>query len=1080
MASDTGNVSWSRERVRDFIAEAHHNRANKQNETVVRQTLIHHLSQIITERPLPWWVSRHIRGAEAHLKFLKSGKLVGGHGDSIIGLTAIEYESDLTSIAKWQEGFTQVRQYCAGLLNEGARPDLVRGVLSDTVDWYAYELSDLPDKELGLYDADDITLAEMERVECDPGDENDLDRLIDFWLRHFAREGTRPLTARSLTEYLAPSTPSSAEYLLRLSEAVEKATTSEPGAAEIVETLWTRFVSYLSEDASGTVFDRVTYVQEFYVALLARLICANVLARQALRSSDADLEEILRGHYFSAKGLKGLVEYDYFGWLTIPEHIDGVRALAKDLQQELAAFDFTGEVGEDLFGEMVSSLAGRAQRLLLGQEWTPTWLAEQIAEHLMSGLPDGTPPRFVDMCCGSGAMLVAVTRIARHRALDSGLEAGSQEALNYITNSVTGFDIDPLAVLLSKVNWVVSNRDWLEPFDGSRLVTLPMYHADSLFALAPVFSDNLGDAEAVDYQLQLDDVEVPLPGELIRSGMQGVFDGLIDRAYNLGVAGILLTPGTAATLVDDVTEESVVALDEATRKLAQQFVCELVAALSDLHARGRNGIWAFVLRNSFRPALVAGRFNGLIANPPWLALSRIEKNPFSAVLKKRASRYGLLPPGAAAPHLDMSTPFLAYAVDHYLADGALVGCVLPGTIRRGTHHRPFREQVALYRETPAQFELDVTEVWQVSKETFKNLAVVVFGKKQKPATRAELLGSHVSASEKVDAPLYVKAVGDRVIWADSPGESVVASYGEGYFQQGADLMPRTCVFVSEKSAGGRSTISALSEEGKDEGYLVNDSKKARDFRPVTRTIPSRFIARAWISKHLAPFDLCDPAPCIVPFERTGEDQWERLSAATITAVPGLKHHLEAAAVAAGASGIDEFAGKIDYRLKLSNQSIGRNGWLVLYGAGGTNPAAAYVPSSFAGSTPVLVDQTLYWAIADSEDEALFQVGMLNSLAVLSRVREFAPEGAFNERHLHTLPSKFLPKYDTSNGKHAVLVSATRALIDELAAARTADASINGLFVPHLSLPRRRRDIRRVLTELSAFPEYDAAADDIYA
>ena len=36
---------------------------------------------------------------------------------------------------------------------------------------------------------------------------------------------------------------------------------------------------------------------------------------------------------------------------------------------------------------------------------------------------------------------------------------------------------------------------------------------------------------------------------------------------------------------------------------------------------GRNGIWAFILRNTQLPGLLAGRFNGQICNPPRLAMA---------------------------------------------------------------------------------------------------------------------------------------------------------------------------------------------------------------------------------------------------------------------------------------------------------------------------------------------------------------------------------------------------------------------------------------------------------------------------
>ena len=55
----------------------------------------------------------------------------------------------------------------------------------------------------------------------------------------------------------------------------------------------------------------------------------------------------------------------------------------------------------------MTQLARRTQRLLLGQEWTPSWLAEKVVEEVFdTKLPSRTTPQLVDMCCGSGTMIV--------------------------------------------------------------------------------------------------------------------------------------------------------------------------------------------------------------------------------------------------------------------------------------------------------------------------------------------------------------------------------------------------------------------------------------------------------------------------------------------------------------------------------------------------------------------------------------------------------------------------------------------------------------------------------------------------
>src|SRR5699024_12047652 len=82
-----------------------------------------------------------------------------GFIDNLVGLSVIEYERDLRMPENFKEGYNQIKQYCASRINDGHPSELVIGILSDTVRWYAYEVSDISvgskDRMLG---SEDITL----------------------------------------------------------------------------------------------------------------------------------------------------------------------------------------------------------------------------------------------------------------------------------------------------------------------------------------------------------------------------------------------------------------------------------------------------------------------------------------------------------------------------------------------------------------------------------------------------------------------------------------------------------------------------------------------------------------------------------------------------------------------------------------------------------------------------------------------------------------------------------------------------------------------------------------------------------
>ncbi len=125
-----------------------------------------------------------------------------------------------------------------------------------------------------------------------------------------------------------------------------------------------------------------------------------------------------------------------------------------------------------------------------------------------------------------------------------------------------------------------------------------------------------------------------------------------------------ITPAVIDSLVDQAEDTSGCTLTQDEKELIRQFADSLLTALEKLQRAGRNGIWAFVLRNSYRPGLL-GKFNGLVSNPPWLALSKIAENPYTDV-KKEAGDYSIKPPGPSHLHIEMATIFLLHAVDRYL------------------------------------------------------------------------------------------------------------------------------------------------------------------------------------------------------------------------------------------------------------------------------------------------------------------------------------------------------------------------------------------------------------------------------
>lgn len=1067
-----------------FLKEAVGHMVDGKAEDVLRHALSAKLPLMFPEQP--WWIKAHVTGTESLAKFHELGEKKYGFVDVLVGSTVIEYERDLRALGTFDHALHQVKQYCASRLNEGTPPDLLVGVLSDTVRWHAFQVSNI--KEISVlpgvttYGPEHVELTEIESCDLSPAGAVEAKKLGAFLVRHLGREGGRLLAAFTLAKDLGFESPFCQAHLDSTNKLVDDAFESDPAYASLITKLWTDFVSYLGGETVAGKFDKTSYVGELYILTLAKLICANVLSRKALVSDDAELRSILDGSFFKVRGLPNLVEYDYFGWLNTSPYVSNLVAVARAIQDDLRAYDFESSPAEDLFGSLMAQLAARSQRLLLGQEWTPAWLAAKLVERALSELPAGQQPRFIDMCCGSGAMVVETVKGAQTRLLAIGAKPGDPAALAELTSAITAFDIDPLAVMLAKVGWVLASKDWLVPGYEAQI---PVYHADSLFANTPVTKVFSATGEE-QRKLRLDTEEVQLPQFLIESKRQALFDALLSRGYEMAMSSAAAAKTTLEdhdieVMVDAVAADTGAALTADERAAALLFLGRLLRALETLQRAGRNGIWAFVFRNSFRPALVAGRFNGVVTNPPWLALSRIGSNPYRDALKTKADLYGIKAPGASHLHVEIATIFLLHAIDRYLTPQAVVACILPNTVLNASHHEPFRSAGYLSANRPVAF--DPKEIWSVASQTFKNEAIVLFGRKTQPkGSPTKFLGREVGRSFDMNTEFHVVSSGGKTAWtAAPPGAAAVEmkaadSLGP-LFRQGADVMPRGIIFHAAKKAGLSWNLGPIAP-GSPFYFLRSEGKVLADFTLNASGVSDQVMFDVLLSKHLAPWELAIGSKALLPF-KWGANGWEARTGPGTAALGSSTALAIRTALAANNETIDEFFARVDTdRKKLTIQVWGADDWVVFAPAGGKLPCAAYVRGAQIPCSKTIVDQTLYWSAVQSEDEAIYIAALINSPAVIDVIVAHQPRGAFGERHIHKLAFDRTPAFDPASAKHVAVVVSAKALLNQWAIRRM-ETDIPPLLSPAVHLITRRQKIRAALKGLPAWGAYADAARAIY-
>ena len=721
----------------------------------------------------PWWIQAHMEGTEAHVRFSTGQRNREGFVDAVVGKTAIEYEKNLTQQVIFDEGYHQVKEYCAALHNIGIPAEEILGILSDTVRWYGYSITIVGDVEDGhLYGPDNIELTQTAVVDLSQETDEEFRRFEVFVSQFLDREQSRLLNASTLVTDFGMDSSFYSQNISVFRDTIIRAMSEKPDYAALIQQVWQNFIAYLGVSDYGR-FSVETYINEFYLVTVAKIICVNVMAGEPVISDTNEIKKILNGEYFTRQNVFNLVDYDYFGWLNNSPYVEQIVGSVVKLQHRLVAYDFS-RVGEtDIFGRLLAQLANKEHRLMLGQEFTPHWVAQDIVEYNMD-LLTGNSPRIVDMCCGSGVFLIESIKAVR-RQYDIVPERYSAEKDDIVFSCIMGFDIDPLAVMLAKVNWVMAMRDLFSVHHGDIIV--PIYHADSLFVATPITHQMPDDANDA-YILHFAQHEVSLPAFLLSPEYRKAFDSFMAKTYRLAMARasaaeVPIDLTTVERLIEAVEADSETVLSGEYRQSLLPSTQQLIEELERLQREGRNGIWYFIICNSYRPGLTGQQFNCIVSNPPWMAMSKLADNPYKTTLQEIARRYGIKPAGASHPHMELATIFLLGAVNRYLEEGAQWSCVMPGSLLSGLNHEPLRSEK--YRLSDVALPLQFDAIWELPQNTFKNKAIVLSGKKD-ASQSPDILDGRVYTDVGVyeEAHYTLNRQGNRSAWTNKGRDVEVA------------------------------------------------------------------------------------------------------------------------------------------------------------------------------------------------------------------------------------------------------------------------------------------------------------------
>ena len=241
-------------------------------------------------------------------------------------------------------------------------------------------------------------------------------------------------------------------------------------------------------------------------------------------------------------------------------------------------------------------------RKSLGEFYTPDWLVEHSVSKLDYKQDKWLAARLLDPTCGSGSFLLEVIEQKRRAALAEGWSA--EQTVDMLTTTVWGFDLNPLAVQSSRVNFLIAIADLLMQCKGKD-IEIPVLLADAVYSPAS-YPD--GDQKVVEYSIgsQQANLKVILPADLAHDRV------LLDKVFQ--IMGEEIENDTEFPPVSKALVKAKI-LSKTQANAWNDHLKTTYDQVLALHRQNWNGIWFRIVRNFFWSA-TAEQFDAIVGNPP--------------------------------------------------------------------------------------------------------------------------------------------------------------------------------------------------------------------------------------------------------------------------------------------------------------------------------------------------------------------------------------------------------------------------------------------------------------------------------
>jgi Putative RNA methylase family UPF0020 len=510
-------------------------------------------------------------------------------------------------------------------------------------------------------------------------------------LRHFRDDGMPLVHPLLLRERVGPTSAAGSLLLPALCSSIRAATRSDQiTKTKLLFTEWRRLFGQVVGDPSDRLKRHLSEISEAhgypytedppaylfalntYIAIVAKLVAALALPEPSEDISDPSdhilqrIRHLESGTLFRDAGVSNMLNSDFFSWYVDDQAWGSYEQPLSDLVATLRGINFDVRKKDpnstrDLFKGLYMTFAPAALRHALGEYYTPDWLAAHALD-VVGWKPDEP---LLDPTCGSGTFLLEGLR---RRLVDP---AWNDKSGAELVSGLSGFDLNPLAVLAARASIVVFLAQKLDPENP---IQLPIYLADVINPATEV--------EGVyEHRIQTEKGErvFRIPSIVVESDtyfqlMQDIREMIDAELESEAISEVL----DKNALVSGLSTEERRLLDRT------------IESLLEFHHTEWNGIWSAILADRFAAGAVSP-VPVVVGNPPWVKWSNLPGD-YAEFIKPICASLGIFSDDVWVGGIesDISTVVTYRALERFCAPGGRLAFFITGSVFANESSQGFR------------------------------------------------------------------------------------------------------------------------------------------------------------------------------------------------------------------------------------------------------------------------------------------------------------------------------------------------------------------------------------------------------